>query len=295
MLYAQLFAQFALDALPVYALAFAIYIGIAPIWYRANLGMNTFVVLYMIYMLYRIMIASRYLYDILWHWDDGMAAPLHVHEKNLCTRSIAARHVIWSYLLGNVGLVIRCSSQLLTLAVFERLRLSLHLDLASYAPLRPYLTLICVTGVILWTVMLIVSVPRMTLLYYKVHRTLHRYKPLYHSIHAIHHRGIFPTPLDSGTISPAEFALTEFAYPAATLAHDWAWILGQLATAVFGHWPGHRTGSDGADCAAPSASSPLFCGELWVAAALRRALRNATNIDGLQRGTPTRRCVFQSG
>jgi hypothetical protein len=59
----------------------------------------------------------------------------------------------------------------------------------------------------------------------------------------MHHRGVLPTPLDSGTISPLEFLITEMTFPAGALVPNWCWVIGQILLGAVGHWPAHSAGA----------------------------------------------------
>lgn len=237
-LYAQLWAQAALDALPFYALAFVLYVASVRYLEPLNLTISSFVVLYSIFMALRTYWLARSLWLVRYRWEDA-GAWLAVREANLRTPQAAAGHLAWSYFLGNIGLVIRCGIQVVTIAGFEGLRQRLDLDLTRHATAAAQLPVIFAGAVAIWGVTLWPAIKRALLIYYRVHRTLHENRALYSCIHGIHHRGVLPTPLDSGTISPAEFWMTEMAIPAITLLPNWYFCLVQLALGLFGHWPSH--------------------------------------------------------
>jgi len=241
-LYGQVLLRAAWDALPFYAFAYVIYVCVAPIWRQANLAVSSFVMLYSFYMVVRAYWLCRYLWLLTYRWEDA-GRTFAVHEANLNSRSAALRHVLWAYFLGNIGLVVRCASQVVTIALFERLRNSLQMDLASYSQFQPHLVAICVAATAVWLATMWWAIRRALLIYYRTHRTFHECRPLYDSIHSIHHRGVLPTPLDSGTISPAEFFITEMAFPAGTIVPNWYFAITQIAIAVAGHWPSHDAGT----------------------------------------------------
>jgi len=203
---------------------------------------SSFVMLYGFYMLIRGYWLVRYLWLLNFRWENA-GRTFVVRKANLKSRSSAVRHVLWSYFLGNVGLVIRCSSQVLTIAIFERLRTLWAMDLAKHATLSAYVAPICIAATAVWLATLWLAIRWVLLIYYRTHRTLHNCGPLYDSVHSIHHRGILPTPLDLGTISPAEFLITEMAFPAGTLAPNWWWTISQIVLGFAGHWATHDSGS----------------------------------------------------
>jgi hypothetical protein len=241
MLYGQLLARAAWDAVPFYAFAFGVYLFVAPLWMWTNLAISSFVMLYAFYMVARAWWLVRYLRLLGFHWEDA-GPTFAVREANLKTRSAAIRHVLWSYFLGNIGLVVRCAAQVLTISLFEGLRSAMGVDVATHSTLGPLLVPIGIAVAGLWLATYGLAGRRALLIYYRTHRTLHSCRPLYDSIHAIHHRAILPTPLDSGTISPAEFLVTEMAFPAGTLVPNWFFTIHQILFALLGHWRGHDSG-----------------------------------------------------
>lgn len=240
--YAQVLARACWDALPQYVFAYAIYVCTAPIVQPLNLAVSSFVMLYGFYMTIRLYWVVRYLWVLAFRFDSA-GRTLGVREANLKSRGMAIRHVIWSYFLGNIGLVIRCASQVLTIGLFEMIRTRTDMDLTRSATFSGHLTLIFVIAAAIWAALFYFSVKRALLIYYRAHRTFHNTRSLYDSIHSIHHRGVFPTPLDSGTISPFEFLITEMAIPAGTLVPNWWFTAAQIVLAYAGHLPSHDTGT----------------------------------------------------
>jgi sterol desaturase/sphingolipid hydroxylase (fatty acid hydroxylase superfamily) len=241
-LYVQVLARALWDALPSYAFAYLIYVCIAPLWVRANVAISSFVMLYGFYMLIRAFWLVRYLCLLICRWENA-GRTFAVREVNLKSRSVAIRHVLWSYFLGNMGLVIRCSIQVMTIGLFERLRMFSDMDLARYDALSAHLVPISLAAATIWLATFWLTIRRALLIYYRTHRTFHNCLPLYASIHKIHHRAVLPTPLDSGTISPAEFLITEMALPSATLVPNWWWTISQIIFAFAGHWASHDSGT----------------------------------------------------
>ena len=241
-LYAQVLARALWDALPSYVFAYLVYVCVAPLWVRANVAISSFVMLYGFYMLVRIFWLVRYLWLLIFRWENAGRA-FAVREVNMKSRSVAIRHVVWSYFLGNIGLVIRCSSQVVTIGLFESLRTFSDMDLARHDALSAHLVPISLAAATIWLATFWLAIRRALLIYYRTHRTFHNCLPLYDSIHGIHHRGVLPTPLDSGTISPAEFLITEMALPSATLVPNWWWTISQIVLAFAGHWASHDSGT----------------------------------------------------
>jgi sterol desaturase/sphingolipid hydroxylase (fatty acid hydroxylase superfamily) len=239
-LYLQLLGQAAMDLLPYYLFAFLIYLCVAPVVLPLNLTVSSFVLLYGFYLATRSMLLVRYLWVLTFRWENA-GRTFATRQANLKSQPLARRHVLWAFFVGNIGLVVRCSAQVLTIAVFERLRQSLGWDLATHPVFAPHYYLIFIGAVILWGATLYWAAQPTLVVYYRTHRTLHSCRPLYDSIHSIHHKGVLPTSLDSGTISPLEFLITEMSIPAATLVPNWWWTGGQVLIALVGHLPSHTT------------------------------------------------------
>jgi hypothetical protein len=242
MLYAQVLARAAGDALPFYVFAYFVYIFAAPLWLWTNVAVSSFVMLYGVYMAVRAWWLVRYLWLLGYRWENA-GRTFAVHEANLKSRSMAIRHVLWAYFLGNIGLVIRCASQVMTIALFEWIRVSTATDLSRFPALRDHRLSIGIVVAVIWLATFWWAIKRALLVYYRTHRTFHNCPPLYDSIHSIHHRGVLPTPLDSGTISPAEFIITEMALPGGMLVPNWWWTIAQIILGIFGHWASHDAGT----------------------------------------------------
>ncbi len=231
------------DALPFYVFAYIAYVCVAPVWLPFNVAVSSFIMLYGFYMLVRTYWLVRYLWLLSYRWENA-GQTFAVHEANLHSHSVAVRHVLWSYFLGNIGLIIRCASQVMTIGIFEWLRIAGGMDLANHPASRHHLVLISIVAAAIWLAAFWLAVRRALLIYYRTHRTFHNCRPLYDSIHSIHHRGVLPTPLDSGTISPAEFFITEMALPSWMLVPNWWWTITQIIVAFAGHWASHDSGTD---------------------------------------------------
>ena len=146
-------------------------------------------------------------------------------------------------LLRNIGLVIRASVQVMTIGGFEYLRTAGGLELETHPTWSGHLMAIFLAATAVWAAAFWFGVRRLFLIYYRTHRTFHSCRPLFDSIHRIHHRGVLPTPLDSGTISPAEFIITEMAFPLGVVVPNWSWASSQIVIAFAGHLPSHDAGT----------------------------------------------------
>jgi hypothetical protein len=241
-LYLQLLAQATWDAFPFYVLAFALYICTSPYIAPLNLPISSFVLLYAFFMIVRVCWLAIYLWRLGMRWEYA-GRTFETHKANLHSRRAAIRHVLWAYFLGNIGLVVRCGIQVVTLGGFEWLRQRWHMDLLKYPEVAAQLPTIFGIAVVVWLVTLWPSINRALLIYYRTHRTFHSSRALYSSIHSIHHVGVLPTPLDSGTISPAEFWITEMAIPTISIVPNWHFSIIEVVLALVGHLPSHTTGA----------------------------------------------------
>jgi len=242
-LYVQLVINAFWTALPHYAFAFVVYLCVYPLQEKLNVSISSFVMLYGFYMVLRIVYLSVYTYALTIGSDRMQLDVFSEHRANLRNRQVALRHVWWTYFLGNTGLFAKCSVQIMTVGAFEFLRSQIGLDVATHPVLSPYVNWICGLGVILCVVGIGLSLGMSSRVYYRAHRTLHVCKPLFDSVHAIHHRGILPTPLDSGTISPLEYFITDMARPAYMLIPNWLFVLCEIGLAWMAHLPAHTTGT----------------------------------------------------
>ena len=244
LLYAQVAFGVVCDLAPSYALAFVLYLCLAPLSQAVSVGVNSFVWLFTIYMVYRTLSLIRYQWIIARRWNDAPPPPFHEHAANFRDPASASRHIWWSYLIGNVGVAVRCAPQVVILGMLEWTRRRLGLGFVTdYAALAEYVVPIYVGAFIVWLATIGYTIRRLLLVYYRAHRTFHACKPLYDCIHGLHHKGVLPTPLDSGTIAPAEFAITEYAAPTFVLVPGWYYTIGYLLVTIIGHWPGHHAGS----------------------------------------------------
>jgi len=249
--YLQLLLRWAIEVLPIYVLSFLFYLLIRPVWQSLNLwGGASFLPVYGFYLLLRTVQLVRYLVLVRTRWDDPPARnPIGQKEGNFRDRASASRHLIWSYCIGNVGVTVRCGTQVGQIFVFETAAAAMGpfvLDWHRRFPLLSggsRITVLLagtagVLAVLLWQRKLY---PFADYIYYRVHRTLHENRALFTFLHRIHHKAIVTTPLDSGTICPLEFVLTETVWPPAALVPDWLWTIWQVHFAVTGYWPSHRT------------------------------------------------------
>jgi len=242
MLYSQVLLRAMWEALPFYLLAYVLYVGMAPIILKTNLVISSFVMLYGFYMVWRAFWLAKYLWVLLFRWENA-GHTFEIHEANLKNRSAAIRHVLWGYFLGNVGLVVRCASQVMTIGLFEFVRQRTSMDLTAYPALADYLMPIFIVGTIIFLATFFMALQPALSIYYRAHRTFHTHLALYDCIHGIHHKGVLPTQLDSGTISPFEFFITEMALPTGMLVPNWWWTGTQVILALVGHLPSHDANS----------------------------------------------------
>lgn len=243
LMYAQVVLNSAWLALPHYTFACLIYFCIYPLREQFNLSVSSFVMMYAFYMVIRIVYLTYFTYALTVGYGRVNPRVFEEQRANLRTRQIALRHVWWTYFLGNIGLIMKCSVQVLTIGSFELLRRWSGFDLASNATLAPYASTITVVALVLALPAFWLSVKLSSRVYYRTHRSFHVYKPLFDSIHAIHHRGILPTPLDSGTISPMEYFITDMARPGVLLLPNWLFVLSEVGLAFGAHLPSHDAGT----------------------------------------------------
>ena len=130
-LYLQVLFQAACDAFPFYVLAYALYVCTAPIVLPTYIAISSFVMLYAFYMIVRAFWLVVYMWRLGFRWETA-GRTFAVHEANLNSRGAAMRHVLWGYFLGNIGLVVRCGIQVVTIGGFEWLRQRFDMDLLKY-------------------------------------------------------------------------------------------------------------------------------------------------------------------
>ncbi len=199
----------------------------------------TLYALYGLYLAIRTIVFVRYLWIVALRWETYRSPPFEIRKANLRSRGAALRHLTWSYFLGNVGLVVRCGYYSMIVYTYDR-----FYSFVGYPNLNG------VWGIVLvvLTVGLWVLLADMRLLntYYKAHRALHENPALYASIHRLHHCAVYPTVLDSGTINPAEFLVTESTTIWFAPFADWFWFTFQI-WAVILHFTGHHTIAAGDD------------------------------------------------
>ncbi len=242
-LYAQVVGNALLNSLPHYLLAFAIYVCVYPLRERYNLTVSSFVMMYGFYMVVRIVYLVFYNYALTLGADRLHLKVFEEQRANLRDRRTALRHVWWTYFLGNVGLIVKCAVQVMTIGMFEFFRVRFGLDAESNSFIAAHASTLQTGALIVGVLAFWLSVRLSSTVYYRAHRTFHVRKPLYDSIHAIHHRGILPTPLDSGTISPMEYFITDMARPAVLLLPNWLFVLSEVGLAFGAHLPSHSSGT----------------------------------------------------
>ncbi len=239
-LYSQVLVQAALNALPWYALAFGIYLCVAPLLARVNLGFSTFLLLYGFYMVDRVICLTLHMVRFAREERQGDEAKKgdFYQGANLKDLPTARRHVLWSFFIGNIGLAVRCSSFFLTVGLFELGRQTVISQWDSPV-FTTQVTTFTWVAIGVFAAGLFFNLKSAMLIYYRTHRTFHVNPALYDSVHGVHHRGVYPTRLDSGTISPFEFFITEMAFPLGMLVPNWWWVGAQIVVAYTGHFPGH--------------------------------------------------------
>ena len=242
-LYGQLVIRAFLTVLPHYVFAFGVYICVMPLREQLNVGISSMAMLYAFYLTIRVTYLAWYTAVLLFAPDGSLPTVFSEQRANLRDRRTALRHVWWSFFLGNTGLFAKCSVQIMTIGLFEFIRRRLDIDITTtlYVHHAGWVTAAGVTGVLIGVVL---SIRGSSEVYYRAHRTLHVSRSLFDSIHAIHHRGILPTPLDSGTISPLEYFITDMARPTYMLLPDWGFVVCEVVLALFTHLPAHTSGTD---------------------------------------------------
>ena len=249
-LYCKLLVKVAQDLWFSYAIALLFFFLVEPMWHSGLAEVfpwtatSSFWLLYGFYFVVQLFFLIKYIFIILSKWETYDKPPFRLKKYNLATKQKALKHVIWSFFLSNIGLTVRCGSQVATLFVFRKIQLSLGLEnitsgfQANYPAVFWGVAIACVLP---WLLFVKLNVKPALYNYYVTHRTLHEVKSLYDSIHRIHHKATFPTILDSGTISPAEFAITEYSAPIIKLLPQPLWVLLEMFLAVTGHFSAHHT------------------------------------------------------
>jgi sterol desaturase/sphingolipid hydroxylase (fatty acid hydroxylase superfamily) len=166
-------------------------------------------------------------------WDEARA-PFEIRRMNLRSRGAAARHILWSFFMGNAGLAVRCGQQIATIVLFDKLQIFLEMEDLQLGPFA------AIVGALGWLFAFYMSLSRVSPMYYKIHRTLHENKTLYAAIHRIHHKGVYPTVLDAGTETPLELALIEPLAYGQCILPDWLYTALQIIP-IFNHYKGHHS------------------------------------------------------
>lgn len=155
----------------------------------------------------------------------------------LSSSSRSPRQLLWSWSLGNVGLVVRCFKYDAFRFVFRSFGPSaVFVSPASSSVHLLYLALFAV-----WLTVQIRFFWSDNIVFYKLHRSLHRSAVLFSFCHAVHHESVSPTVLDSGTIAPPELLLSDSSMPALLLSAPSGFILGYELYALVGHWAAHAS------------------------------------------------------
>jgi sterol desaturase/sphingolipid hydroxylase (fatty acid hydroxylase superfamily) len=224
------------DIGPGLVLCFLCYSLIEPYFKELCLwGGNSFWIVYGAYGIVRTSFLVKYLLTIWMRWDDGRP-PFEIRRANMRTRGEAARHLLWSFFLGNAGLIVRCGQQIAMIVVFDELQILLGMGDLRPGPLAAVVGLL--GGLFVYFVLAFCSAAP---LYYKIHRTLHENRTLFTAVHRIHHKAVYPTVLDSGTESPLEFALTEMLGCGHCNLPDWLYVALQMAHMFIHHTAHHSS------------------------------------------------------
>ena len=198
---------------------------------------------------------------LLWRmrdWDGPVRRePFVRRELNLATRAKARNHLAWSWATGFPGTVMRVWPQLLQWYAFEALyaRVADAGWLGASGQLLPEWAM---SGAWFWAGVVPAYVFVLAVLnnhselehmyfFYKSHRSMHESHALYCFFHAAHHFARRPLPLDSGTISAAEFSLTESDRYSQMLNPDWLNLAHDLVWVYFHLWDGHYAVSTSPD------------------------------------------------
>jgi hypothetical protein len=222
------------DTWPAFLLILGVYGVLGPTWHAASLGLSPvtgFWVLYGTYGLVRFIYLCYSQLTLARRWNSRRT-PFLEHAGNTVHPAAARRHELWAFFWGNVGLVVRCGKQLAFVTVADLL----------LAPVQPWIhefpgAWLVAAGLLLAYFGLYFSLAEVV--FYKFHRTVHENHSLYRGLHMIHHKGVCPSLLDSGTESIAEFTLTEtqvtwLVFP------TWAFVAAEFGMIV-NHLSGHMS------------------------------------------------------
>jgi hypothetical protein len=217
-----------------FLLVFALYAVTAPLWRVASFGLSTIAAFWVLYGTYAAVRLSYVCYSqltIARRWSTRRS-PFLEHAANTADPAAARRHELWAFFWGNVGLVIRCGKQLAFITVADLV----------LAPVQPWIHEFpgaWLVGVGLLIAYLCLYATLAEVIFYKFHRTVHENHSLYRALHMIHHKGVCPSLLDSGTESIAEFSLTEM--PVVWLVFPtWAFVAMEFAL-LCNHLSGHMS------------------------------------------------------
>jgi sterol desaturase/sphingolipid hydroxylase (fatty acid hydroxylase superfamily) len=222
------------DMGPGFILCFLCYSLIEPYFKKVCLwNANSFWALYGACAIIRTFFLIKYLLTIWMRWDDARP-PFEIRRMNMRTREEAARHILWSFFMGNAGLAVRCGQQIAAITLFDGLQVLLGME-----NFRPGLSA-AIVGPLIGLLTMYVCLSKSISMFYKLHRTMHENRTLYTAVHRIHHKAAYPTVLDSGTETPQEFILTESLGFFTYLYPDWLFVAAQML-ALITHYTGHNT------------------------------------------------------
>jgi hypothetical protein len=232
--YGALVWGFFKDTWPSFVLVLAIYAVAAPLWRAASLGLSAITAFWVLYGTYAGVRLSYLCYSQLTmarRWSSRRS-PFLEHAANTADPAAARRHELWAFFWGNVGLVIRCGKQVAFVAAAD----------VVLAPVQPWIheftgAWLVAAGLLIAYLCLYATLAEVV--FYKFHRTVHENHSLYRGLHMIHHKGVCPSLLDSGTESIAEFSLTEM--PVLWLVFPtWAFVAAELGL-LGNHMSGHMS------------------------------------------------------
>ncbi len=150
-----------------------------------------------------------------------------------------AKKLVGVFLLGNIGLTARCFKYEIWKKFSGWLVWSSVGDV-SLDPLlvQSHILFFAIVGFVVG--MEIRHNAQDNLLFYKIHRSIHASPTLYSFLHALHHKAISPTMLDSGSISPFELILTDLSMPTLLLCAPNFFVVGFEFIAGFWHFRAHQ-------------------------------------------------------
>lgn len=259
---AQLWAARIVEYIPTFTRSALLYAVVRPVRARLSLLGGGDGRLY--FLAHLGMYASArvgWLVFLLWRMRDWDGAerrePFVRRELNLATRAKARNHVLWSWATGFPGSVMRVWPQLWQWYAFEWLyrRAAEAGAFGATGQVLPAWALsggwfwAVVVPLYLWVVFVVNNHTELEhmFFFYKSHRAMHESHALYCFFHAAHHFARLPVPLDSGTISAAEFTLTESDRFGQMVTPDWVSLVHDACWVYFHLWDGHYSESTSED------------------------------------------------